>query len=681
MIRKMFKKAFAFGLIAASVLAIGSMVHAGGSQVLIGYVKGNVTANYKVYVTAAPTKNEIGSLTYDSGSDLSYYAVDVYNFYPDWKDKQIAVGIVEKGIDGSTAQYGVAALTLDEAAGLQDFAQISALAAIPKPTATVDTTNGEVDLTWTAAKSASTNPTGIAGYNVYRSTNGTTYTKINSAVVTTASYSDKAGTTGTKYTYAIKIVFAGTVESLRSAASAQVTFPPKPTTASISKVTPNTGEQGKSYTVTIDGTGTKFTANSNVTFSGTKITVSNFKFVSATRVTVTAAIASDATVGKRDVSVDAVKGTGMFTVTAPGVVTSVPIDKFEGDAVDPATGYYKFSSVSPATTEDPTILRQSTTVHNDNYAMSVTYPASTGWGRGFGGKLKSNIDISSMTNISLYVLTTKDFTLKFQVKDADGDNHGTGAYTVKASGQPFGLATWQEVTIPISALAAIDNAGALDLTKIAEYQVVFADSAASTDTIYIDDITAKKVTGPYITKLNNSKLPVDGELIITGTGFGNTKGKIEFKDTKDLSVVTLSDSSTLVTSWKEQEIILKVPKTSGTKKLTIVTAANEDSNEVDFEVSAQSTGVSYNYPNPFNPSAPETTKIVFSPGSNTEATIYVFDITARIVEKLEWTGGTAEVTWNGKNAQGEILGDGVYLYRVVAGGKLIGKGKILIINQ
>ena len=56
---------------------------------------------------------------------------------------------------------------------------------------------------------------------------------------------------------------------------------------------------------------------------------------------------------------------------------------------------------------------------------------------------------------------------------------------------------------------------------------------------------------------------------------------------------------------------------------------------------------------------------------------------AKVVQKIVWTSvGTNEITWNGRNAFSEIQGDGVYPYRVVdASNKVLGKGKILVINK
>jgi hypothetical protein len=71
-----------------------------------------------------------------------------------------------------------------------------------------------IDLTWNAP-SSSADP--VAGYNVYRSTDGGgSFTKLNSSPDSQAAYTDSAIQSGTTYTYEIKSVDANGVESTPS---------------------------------------------------------------------------------------------------------------------------------------------------------------------------------------------------------------------------------------------------------------------------------------------------------------------------------------------------------------------------------------------------------------------------------------------------------------------------------
>lgn len=72
-------------------------------------------------------------------------------------------------------------------------------------------TSYSVDLSWNASTSA------VAGYNVYRgTTNGGPYTKINSALITTLSYTDTSVISGNTYYYVSTSVDSAGVESVYS---------------------------------------------------------------------------------------------------------------------------------------------------------------------------------------------------------------------------------------------------------------------------------------------------------------------------------------------------------------------------------------------------------------------------------------------------------------------------------
>jgi fibronectin type 3 domain-containing protein len=68
-----------------------------------------------------------------------------------------------------------------------------------------------VALTWNASTST------VSGYNVYRSTvSGSSYTKINSSLVTTLSYTDSTVQNGTTYFYVTTAVDSSGFESADS---------------------------------------------------------------------------------------------------------------------------------------------------------------------------------------------------------------------------------------------------------------------------------------------------------------------------------------------------------------------------------------------------------------------------------------------------------------------------------
>jgi hypothetical protein len=87
--------------------------------------------------------------------------------------------------------------------------------------------------------------------------------------------------------------------------------------------------------------------------------------------------------------------------------------------------------------------------------------------------------------------------------------------------------------------------------------------------------------------------------------------------------------------------------------------------------------LSQNHPNPFNPS----TTISFTLPSRMRVTLEVFDVAGRRVASLVSEvrgGGHHEVTWNGRNDDGNAMHSGVYFARLEAGGRVLTKKMILL---
>ncbi len=78
-----------------------------------------------------------------------------------------------------------------------------------------------------------------------------------------------------------------------------------------------------------------------------------------------------------------------------------------------------------------------------------------------------------------------------------------------------------------------------------------------------------------------------------------------------------------------------------------------------------------NYPNPFNPE----TWIPYQLKSPADVTIYIYDVTGRLVRTLQigeqpagfYLSRSQSAYWDGKNNTGEKMANGVYLYRLTAG--------------
>jgi flagellar hook assembly protein FlgD len=94
-----------------------------------------------------------------------------------------------------------------------------------------------------------------------------------------------------------------------------------------------------------------------------------------------------------------------------------------------------------------------------------------------------------------------------------------------------------------------------------------------------------------------------------------------------------------------------------------------------------------NYPNPFNPSLDGTTAISYKLSKDSDITVAIYDIAGnkiwqenRLSGSEGGKGGYNEVTWNGKNMSGELVGNGMYLLMIIntSDNKVLGRGKITI---
>jgi large repetitive protein len=142
------------------------------------------------------------------------------------------IGTLRLGLSGSSWLYRDYSFRLDEAPQAP-----GAPSATQKPA-------GRIDLSWTASSTT----TNFAGYDLYRSSGGGAYTKINGALLTTLTYSDTSTVDGTAYTYKVKAVSSGTpvltsVDSATVTATADATAPGQPSGI----VLANGGGTGNAY--------------------------------------------------------------------------------------------------------------------------------------------------------------------------------------------------------------------------------------------------------------------------------------------------------------------------------------------------------------------------------------------------------------------------------------------------
>jgi hypothetical protein len=99
----------------------------------------------------------------------------------------------------------------------------------------------------------------------------------------------------------------------------------------------------------------------------------------------------------------------------------------------------------------------------------------------------------------------------------------------------------------------------------------------------------------------------------------------------------------------------------------------------------QLQGKPMNYPNPFKPSV-SATKINYTLTTNADIKIMIYDFTGRMVAVKTFAAGIEDgglagennPAWDGKNFNGEYVGNGVYVYFITSGGKVLASGEMSV---
>jgi hypothetical protein len=95
--------------------------------------------------------------------------------------------------------------------------------------------------------------------------------------------------------------------------------------------------------------------------------------------------------------------------------------------------------------------------------------------------------------------------------------------------------------------------------------------------------------------------------------------------------------------------------------------------------------LTYAYPNPFSPSREELgVKIRYSLAGDARVTIEIYDFALDRVRTIgpQSHPGQEEIWsfWDGCNEDGDIVANGVYFYKIEADGKILGHGKIVVLD-
>lgn len=123
----------------------------------------------------------------------------------------------------------------------------------------------------------------------------------------------------------------------------------------------------------------------------------------------------------------------------------------------------------------------------------------------------------------------------------------------------------------------------------------------------------------------------------------------------------------------------------GAHSLVVTVNPSEISQVLKDEASSAGiSGTPMNYPNPFAPSVQSTT-INYSLTKDTDIKLYIYDLTRKQIYGTVYAAGSNggrlgenEISWDGKDMLGQLVANGVYVYFITSGGKVVGSGEVAV---
>jgi len=474
-------------------------------------------------------------------------------------------------------------------------------------------------------------------------------------------------------------------------------------------------------TIVINGTDfEEYAAASTVTVGGVAANVTEW-----TDARITLSVPAGVSAGSADVVVTNASGSDSNSITVVG--GGVVIDDIERGPVGSwafdydadgsnDSGYYGMGTgIDPAPGDgfgDNAV--QATAAQHGAYGIRIQYSHAGGWGGGFGGQLSNALDITGHDTLSFYIAWDGSSNeIKFAFRDSAGHiSAATVSNTTLASGTGY-----KRIAVPMSAFSEdVDNAdrtpGAIDMTDITGYEVVYTTDGTSTGYQHIDSIAVgtvnwggddpPEISGEVVVdRIEPARGPAGTKFTAFGNGFGDSQGSsiLIFENSE-----TRTNYEVEILTWGDTSIEAIVPKLAPigdytVKVIRIAISAGSlsafESTPHAYEVTNNltSSGVATVFPNPFNPleaSVPvsrasgmsgATATIAYNATGITNIGIYIYDTTAKLV--FHETTTESQVGWNGTDMNGNHVADGVYILRVVneETKSLISKGKILVVKQ
>jgi hypothetical protein len=723
------KLAKIFLLVAGVTLLASVALAAGGSHVISGKALPQNTnylpTSYKVWMANNSSQTSSGVAGY-SATNYTYFMDNVNNFNPSWSNGQIVIGIMEKAsaAESGAGLFSVSSITLSDLNASQNFTpDLAALANVPQPTATANAGAARIDLTWPAASG----PAGtIVGYNVYRSSDGGTNwsAALNGGTpVVGTTYSDTTGTPGLSYVYATRVVLTGgvatTYRSLKS--NPPVIFPSPVTILTITTASPlATGTVGTAYSQTLAAiNGTPPYSWSITAGSIPGLVLSSAGVLSGTPTT---------------------QGTYNFTVQVTG---GGPATKAFALTVNPSGGTGPTISGIAWDTSNPDNLKNQNNVYGTIIITGTNFGANPGDGNRdtaanhvtIGGITVNDIvDLPAPADngIQVYSWSATSIVCGVPLGVTAGDSpvvvtagsQASNSVNISVRPKVYGV---QPVAGKVG--DSVHIGGTAFGANPANVSVTFNGTAATpfsiSDTSIEVLVPAGATTGQLLVNVNGKSsntnyefspfaliiytvsgttpetgirvtppaAPCGTKIAITylsGRSFGDSQTSSDIWFINNVTGVRTTVPSTSIIKWSDTSIEAIVPSlTEGSYTIKVhvpskgsAVDGNDDSS-VGFQVTSvpPGPGIATIYPNPFNPNAQVVTIAITDAGGATNIGYYIFDMTAHQVARQVL--GTAQTTWDGKDMNNQVVGDGAFILRVINEDTktLLARGKILVVKR
>ena len=201
---------------------------------------------------------------------------------------------------------------------------------------------------------------------------------------------------------------------------------------------------------------------------------------------------------------------------------------------------------------------------------------------------------------------------------------------------------------------------------------VFGDASGTEFRFAVDDSVEAFLSGTTPNHEVSSWIPIDwvgwrliewdftSDSVGTWLGNGKLEGMLRF-DSFQLRRTSASRSTSGKIHFTRLQVV---------KKAVVSVGDDESGTPAIFDLSQ-------NYPNPFNPS----TTIRYQLPAHGVVTLRVFDLLGREIATIlngAQVAGSYQVRWDGKNASGESVASGVYIYQLRAGTSVLTRKMILM---